>query len=85
MNHLEEMIQKQIGSGGNEENVRKAIEFLSTHPRNDKRAEYLELILKETLELREKCGCPRLPSKNPIQLAQKRIEEEQRKSLGVNR
>ena len=53
------------------------IEFLSTHPAHEKRAEYLESMLKETLELREKCNCPRLPRVNPTERLRRKIQAEE--------
>lgn len=56
-----------------------AIEFLSTHPAHDKRAEYLDSMLKETLELREKCNCPRLPRVDPVERVKRQIEHSKNK------
>lgn len=51
------------------------IEFLSTHPLHDKRADQLELLLPQTLALRDLCNCPRLPLVDPIKMQQRKIEE----------
>lgn len=63
------------------EDIESSIEFLSTHPSHDKRAEYLESMLKETLELREKCNCPRLPRVDPVERVKRQIERNKNKQL----
>lgn len=80
MSHFENQRLQQTGLYDETTNNNTGlIEFLSTHPAHDKRAEYLESMLKETLELRDKCNCPRLPYRNPIKLTQQRIEEQKKR------
>lgn len=64
---------------GPDVDIGEPAEFLSSHPSHDTRAEYLESMLQETIELREKCGCPRLPRMNPIERVKRKIEEEEKK------
>jgi len=54
------------------------IEYLSTHPDHNKRSEYLESMLAESLDLRERCNCPRLPYRDPIQVLKHQIEAAKR-------
>ncbi|XP_048763090.2 metalloendopeptidase OMA1, mitochondrial-like isoform X2 [Ostrea edulis] len=40
-------------------------EFMSTHPSNETRVELIDFLIPRMTELREKCSCPRLSSKDP--------------------
>lgn len=40
------------------------LEFLSTHPANETRQENLESLLDEAIQIRNDCGCEKLPLKN---------------------
>lgn len=74
MAHHEKQQYEQLAGDAN---ISSSIEFLSTHPAHDKRAEYLEGMLKETLELREKCNCPRLPRRDPVERVKRKIQAEE--------
>lgn len=78
MSHFE---KRKLGTVGiDNQDFNETVEFLSTHPSHDRRAEYLESMLPETLELRDRCQCPRLnPNRDPIKLLQRRIEEEKKR------
>ena len=59
------------------------IEFLSTHPPHEKRAEYLENMLRETIELRENCNCPHLPRADPIERVKRKIQADKSKKQAL--
>ena len=71
--------KEQLENVAVDKELGNAIEFLSTHPAHDKRAEYLDSMLKETLELREKCNCPRLPRVDPVERVKRQIEHSKNK------
>lgn len=49
----------------------KDIDFLSSHPSHASRAENLESLLPNALQLRDECKCPRLPRLDPIIMLEK--------------
>ncbi|RWS07530.1 metalloendopeptidase OMA1-like protein [Dinothrombium tinctorium] len=55
------------------------IEFLSSHPSHETRAENIESLLPVFLQLREKCNCPKLPLLDPRDRFEQQKKEFERK------
>ena len=51
------------------------IDYLSTHPRHETRAEYLNSLIPDAIKLREECRCWRLPRKDPRDRVQKLVQQ----------
>ncbi|XP_030852016.1 metalloendopeptidase OMA1, mitochondrial-like isoform X1 [Strongylocentrotus purpuratus] len=45
------------------------LEFLSTHPSHQRRADYIESLLPKAIQVRQYCNCPELPHRIPSQRA----------------
>ncbi|XP_063962406.1 metalloendopeptidase OMA1, mitochondrial-like isoform X2 [Lytechinus pictus] len=45
------------------------LEFLSTHPSHQRRADYIESLLPKAIKVRQYCNCPELPQRIPTQRA----------------
>ncbi|XP_070563723.1 metalloendopeptidase OMA1, mitochondrial-like [Ptychodera flava] len=47
------------------------IEFLSTHPSHQTRADHLDQLIPKAIEMRAECKCPSLPLKDPREMVKK--------------